>query len=267
MKYRINAFLDYDATEGSLRLNDDGKSDTQLTITANALLYFIIQHPGIISRDDVMKRVWDDNGLVSSNSNLNQYLSMLRKAFRRYGIDNVIVTVSRGRLELNPELQIELIDDTPLHPAVLAAEPAPPPAEPLSAPPTPPAVAGDHDHYWGYSGAALVLLALSLFCWSWANGRSLTPLRFSQVAQEPFEVFSTDAMLDPRMRENYRKNFIAVKEKKDIRQHNGEQFLFFYGDKLQSNGLGRTFLAHCVKHQDNSFSYCDNYFYYSWKAV
>ncbi|MBS0972178.1 winged helix-turn-helix domain-containing protein, partial [Serratia rubidaea] len=124
MKYRINAFLDYDATEGSLRLNDDGKSDTQLTITANALLYFIIQHPGIISRDDVMKRVWDDNGLVSSNSNLNQYLSMLRKAFRRYGIDNVIVTVSRGRLELNPELQIELIDDTPLHPAVLAAEPA-----------------------------------------------------------------------------------------------------------------------------------------------
>lgn len=265
MKYRINAFLDYDATEGSLRLNDGGKSDTQLTITANALLFFIIQHPGVISRDDVMKRVWDDNGLVSSNSNLNQYLSMLRKAFRRYGIDNVIVTVSRGRLELNPELQIEVIDDAPLHPAVLASEPAPPAAEPASAPPS--AAAGEHDHYWGYSGAVLVLLALALFGWSWSNGHSLTPLRFSQLTQTPVEVFSTDMMLDQRMRNNYLQNFNAVKKKKGIKYHNGEQFLFFYGDKLQSNGLGRTFLAHCVKHQDNSFSYCDNYFYYSWKPV
>jgi DNA-binding winged helix-turn-helix (wHTH) protein len=41
-------------------------------------------------------KVWDDNGLTSSNSNLNQYLSMLRKTFRHYDIDNIIVTVSRG---------------------------------------------------------------------------------------------------------------------------------------------------------------------------
>ncbi|MFN6884400.1 winged helix family transcriptional regulator, partial [Proteus mirabilis] len=43
------------------------------------------------------------------------------------------------------------------------------------------------------------------------------------------------------------------------------RFVFFYGDKLQTNGLGRVFLAHCAKNEDNPFSYCDNYFYYSWK--
>ncbi|HDP7430009.1 TPA: hypothetical protein P6444_005083, partial [Escherichia coli] len=41
--------------------------------------------------------------------------------------------------------------------------------------------------------------------------------------------------------------------------------LFFYGDRLETNGLGRVFLAHCAMHEDNPFSYCDNYFYYSWK--
>ncbi len=262
MKYRINAFLVYDATEGSLKLDDGGKSDTQLTITANALLFFMIRNPGVISRDTVMQRVWDDNGLMSSNSNLNQYLSMLRKAFRCYGIENVIVTVARGRLEINPELVIEVIDDAVLYPAAHVGE-SEPPAETAVEPA--PAVIDSHDRYWGYAGAAISLLAIALFGWSWANSGSLKPISLTTLAQEPVEVFSTDLMINPRMRENYLNNFIAVKEKKKIKYDKGERFLFFYGDKLQSNGLGRTFLAHCAKHQDNAFSYCDNYFYYSWK--
>lgn len=259
MKYKINAFLVYDATEGSLKLDDGGKSDTQLTITANALLFFMIQNPGVISRDLVMQRVWDDNGLMSSNSNLNQYLSMLRKAFRCYGIENVIVTVARGRLEINPELVIEVIDDTVLHPVVHTSEEKPPVAEPA------PVAIGSHERYWGYAGAVISLLAVAIFAWSWANSGSLEPVIFTPLAEEPAEVFSTDIMINPSMRENYRQNFLAVKEKKKIKYNKDERFLFFYGDKLQSNGLGRTFLAHCVKHQDNIFSYCDNYFYYSWK--
>jgi DNA-binding winged helix-turn-helix (wHTH) protein len=75
--------------------------DSQLSITASALLYYFLRHTDVISRDEVLK-VWDDNGLTSSNSNLNQYLSMLRKTFRHYDIENIIVTVSRGMLQLNP---------------------------------------------------------------------------------------------------------------------------------------------------------------------
>ena len=36
-------------------------------------------------------------------------------------------------------------------------------------------------------------------------------------------------------------------------------------DVYKRQGLGRVFLAHCAMHEDNPFSYCDNYFYYSWK--
>ena len=56
-----------------------------------------------------------------------------------------------------------------------------------------------------------------------------------------------------------------VRQRLNIACKPGERFLFFYGDRLETNGLGRVFLAHCAMHEDNPFSYCDNYFYYSWK--
>jgi hypothetical protein len=49
---------------------------------------------------------------------------MLRKTFRHYDIDNIIVTVSRGLLQLNPDLTIERLDASP--------EPEPPPRQKLS---------------------------------------------------------------------------------------------------------------------------------------
>lgn len=63
----------------------------------------------------------------------------------------------------------------------------------------------------------------------------------------------------------YVKNFDEVRERLKVECKPGERFLFFYGDRLETNGLGRVFLAHCAMHEDNPFSYCDNYFYYSWK--
>ncbi|HHW3439977.1 TPA: winged helix-turn-helix domain-containing protein, partial [Escherichia coli] len=66
-----------------------------------------------------LTKVWDNNGLTSSNSNLNQYLSMLRKTFRHYGIDNIIITVARGYLQLNPNVSIEPLDEAPAPPAII----------------------------------------------------------------------------------------------------------------------------------------------------
>ena len=42
MKYKINAFIIYDAVDGTLSLKKD-EVDTQLSITANALLFYMIQ--------------------------------------------------------------------------------------------------------------------------------------------------------------------------------------------------------------------------------
>lgn len=45
MRYNINARLIYDATDGTLTLPGGNEPDSQLSITANALLYFFFAIP------------------------------------------------------------------------------------------------------------------------------------------------------------------------------------------------------------------------------
>ena len=288
MKYKINALIYYDAADGSLTLNE-GITETQLTITANSLLFFFIQHPGIITRDEVLKKIWDDNGLVSSNSNLNQYLSLLRKIFRQYGIENIIVTIPKGRLELNSTINFELIDP---HTHYLAEaiidhtsevnqskktieeqqEQAPEQVLNIensleatktknSLPPEP----VKQDICWYLASAALLSISLLMVVLLFFSRTEARPISLLPNADNKCELLSTEVMINPLVKENYVTNFNAVKDNLALKCIPEERFIFFYGDKLQTNGLGRVFLAHCAKHEDNPFSYCDNYFYYSWK--
>lgn len=264
MRYNINARFIYDATDGTLTLPESDEPDSQLSITASALLFFFLRNTGVISREEVLKKVWDDNGLTSSNSNLNQYLSMLRKTFRHYGIDNIIVTVSRGYLQLNPDVVIETLDDTvpeitDITPPVIQTEP-PPQAE-ESAPPS----AHARGMCWYMAGVGLLVMSLLLVAFSLAGSRESRPIALSQMTHSQCELLASDEMLRSVTASAYGKNFDDVRQRLKIACKPGERFLFFYGDRLETNGLGRVFLAHCAMHEDNPFSYCDNYFYYSWK--
>jgi len=263
MRYKINTLLYYDATEGSLKL-ENSDTATQLSITANALLFFMLKNPGVIGRDEIMKRVWDDNGLVSSNSNLNQYLSILRKTFRRYDIDNIIITVTHGRLELNPDIKIELINDAPLLSTAQAHETQFPLSDKqlISS-----SLASRFtaDRCWSYANALFLFLAITLFGWTHFTDAPLRSMKLTAIESGECELFLTDETTNAKTRKNYVENFHIVKDQKKIPCHKGESFLFFYGEKLQQKGLGRTFMAHCLMYKKNKFSYCDNYFYYSWR--
>lgn len=212
-----------------------------------------------------MKKVWDDNGLTSSNSNLNQYLSMLRKTFRHYDIDNIIVTVSRGMLQLNQDLSIELLDAGPAlteaaNPPERAAETVPPAA---TTPPT------DSPHArgmcWYLAGGCLLIIALLLVAFTFAGTHVARPINLTLMSHSQCELLASDEMLRSVSATAYAKNFDEVRQRLKLGCKPGERFVFFYGDRLETNGLGRVFLAHCAMHEDNPFSYCDNYFYYSWK--
>ncbi|MEX3021726.1 transcriptional regulator [Kluyvera sp. STS39-E] len=266
MRYNINARFIYDATDGTLTLPQSDEPDSQLSITASALLYFFLRNTGIISRDEVLKKVWDDNGLTSSNSNLNQYLSMLRKTFRHYGIDNIIVTVSRGYLQLNPEVIIEALDESPAAPLPLP-KPLADEAQPVAVEEAPiePRTAHAHGMCWYMAGAALLVISLLLVVFSWVGVSESRPIALSQISHSQCELLASDEMLRSVSANEYGKNFDEVRRRLNVTCKPGERFLFFYGDRLETNGLGRVFLAHCAMHEDNPFSYCDNYFYYSWK--
>lgn len=270
MKYKLNAFIFYDAVDGTLSLKKD-EVDTQLSITANALLYYFMQHRGIVSRDDILKSVWDDNGLVSSNSNLNQYLSILRKAFRQYGIENIIVTIARGRLELNSEVSVEILDEDTLLPNVAELE-----ESIISLPVVKTAVMHDaitepilsserKEICWYLASGVFVLFAILISVMTYFSQQSSIPILLTPLQQNACDALSNESMINESVAVNYRQNFDKVRDKLKLVCADKERFVFFYGDKLQTNGLGRVFLAHCAVNEDNPFSYCDNYFYYSWK--
>ncbi|MEZ2583553.1 transcriptional regulator [Kluyvera intermedia] len=266
MRYNINARFIYDATDGTLTLPESTEPDSQLSITASTLLYFFLRNTGIISREEVLKKVWDDNGLTSSNSNLNQYLSMLRKTFRHYGIDNIIVTVSRGYLQLNPDVSIEAVDES-----LLPESPEPTPVETITEPlPVEekqrlPHTAHARGMCWYIAGACLLTISLLLVAFSVVGISESHPIALTQITHSQCELLASDDMLRSVNASAYGKNFDEVRQRLNVACKPGERFLFFYGDKLETNGLGRVFLAHCAMHEDNPFSYCDNYFYYSWK--
>ncbi|MCG9534739.1 MULTISPECIES: transcriptional regulator [Providencia] len=278
MKYKINAFILYDAVDGTLSLKED-EVDTQLSITANALLFYFIQHRGVVSRDEVLKAVWDDNGLVSSNSNLNQYLSLLRKAFRPYGIENIIVTVARGRLEFNSDVSLELIDDIKISPIELitslsdveeTAVVLSPASKPISVPTDPKKIDSaltpeKKEICWYLASGAFLLCSILLAIMAYLSKQPSVPIDMTVLEHSGCDVLSNEKMINNTVALNYVQNFDKVRNNLNLECVEKERFVFFYGDKLQTNGLGRVFLAHCAVNEDNPFSYCDNYFYYSWK--
>lgn len=261
MRYNINARFIYDATDGTLTLPQSDEPDSQLSLTASALFNYFLRHSEVVSREDVLKKVWDDNGLTSSNSNLNQYLSMLRKTFRHYGVDNIIVSVSRGYLQRNPDVIIEPLDDAPpVSPPDIVIEPAP--EEPQAVTPR---SAHARGMCWYMAGACLLTIALLLVAFSLVGVTETRPIALTRISHSQCELLASDEMLRSVSGEAYGKNFDEVRQRLNVACKPGERFLFFYGDRLETNGLGRVFLAHCAMHEDNPFSYCDNYFYYSWK--
>ncbi|EPY9725754.1 winged helix-turn-helix domain-containing protein, partial [Klebsiella variicola] len=232
MRYNINARLIYDATDGTLTLPGSDEPDSQLSITASALLYFFLRHTGVVSRDEVLKKVWDDNGLTSSNSNLNQYLSMLRKTFRHYDIDNIIVTVSRGMLQLNQDLSIELLDAGPAltegaNPPERAVETVPPAA---TTPPT------DSPHArgmcWYLAGGCLLIIALLLVAFTFAGTHAARPINLTLMNHSQCELLASDEMLRSVSATAYGKNFDEVRQRLKLGCKPGERFVFFYGDRL-----------------------------------
>ncbi len=111
----------------------------------------------------------------------------------------------------------------------------------------------------------MLVFALLLVAFGLLNDREPHPLTMTQIPNNQCELLASDEMLRSVSATAYGEHFDQVRQRLNINCKPGERFLFFYGDRLETNGLGRVFLAHCAMHEDNPFSYCDNYFYYSWK--
>ncbi|MFV8760775.1 winged helix-turn-helix domain-containing protein [Yersinia enterocolitica] len=113
MKYILNFSLVFTPEQKSLVLLDNGDSELTLSAPASRLLVELIKSNGTtISRDELLKNVWEDYGFVGSNSNLNSYISEIRKAFTSLGCDSkMIVTIPKSGLQFSANVETVLITE------------------------------------------------------------------------------------------------------------------------------------------------------------
>lgn len=96
MKYLIDNIVAFDDKNGLLENKKSGTS-VVLSTTAIRILSYLLKNQGVVlSREEFFETVWDANGHEASNNSLNQYLSVLRKAFRNVGLEHeIIITVPK----------------------------------------------------------------------------------------------------------------------------------------------------------------------------
>ncbi|BFO09157.1 hypothetical protein GGER_16670 [Serratia rubidaea] len=109
MKYRINGQILFDTDSGSLGLEDFPEESLAISNPSKRLLLLLIAHHGEqVSRELIFRKVWDDYGMVSSNNNLNQCVSKLRRVLKTLGIDDeVIITVPKVGFMLAHNITLE----------------------------------------------------------------------------------------------------------------------------------------------------------------
>lgn len=127
MRFDIDGFIIFDTEEASLANLLTGDS-IELSATSTRLLTSLLQYRGdIISRLEIFQAVFENYGARVSNSNLNQYISTLRRSLSDLGMEkNVIITVPRIGFKISEEIIVTTDDDTCSPSALPLIDSAPP---------------------------------------------------------------------------------------------------------------------------------------------
>lgn len=106
MKYIINMTIVFDPGGRELLLVNNNQLSMGLSKPATRLLSELIKNNNVdLSRDMLIKRVWQDYGFSPSNASLNNHISELRKAFESVGGNkDIIVTVPRLGFRMEAEI-------------------------------------------------------------------------------------------------------------------------------------------------------------------
>jgi DNA-binding winged helix-turn-helix (wHTH) protein len=96
MKFIINKRVIFHEDNSTLELLDDTLEPVMLTATLCRVLSLLVKNNNLLlTREFLLSNAWDEYGKSSSNSNLNNYISMIRKIFTSFGESDIIVTVPR----------------------------------------------------------------------------------------------------------------------------------------------------------------------------
>lgn len=113
MKYIINLMVVFNPSDNSLCLQNNPSLVVKIPPPATRLLQELINNSGvIITRDELLKNVWEEYGLTGSNNNLSHYISHLRKALLSLNSElSIITTVPKVGFRLDARIDVVLLSD------------------------------------------------------------------------------------------------------------------------------------------------------------
>lgn len=255
MKYRFNDRIFFDVDTGALSLCDFSDDSIPISNPSKRLLQLLIAHHGeAVSREVIFKKVWDDYGMVSSNNNLNQCVSKLRKVIKVLGIDDdVIVTVPKVGFMLRREIRVEACetdDDAAINDdeLPLAKSPAYVETNPLSA--TVRFLPPRYAHYgWGMLVFVLVVISgIAIY--------AFTPLSRQEIylgKVEGCKIFmsvSTEA--------GFGDDVLVYVERQKVQCNADEYLLLVRSNQVKSyiSGISRLFFLRCKVFREYKTEIC-----------
>ncbi|AKG68222.1 phosphate regulon transcriptional regulatory protein PhoB [Serratia fonticola] len=110
MRFIINLTIVFDPENKLLLLKNNDELTVGLSKPAARLLTELIKNnKEVLTREVLIKRVWEDYGFSPSSATLSNHISELRKAFETAGgSKDVIMTISRIGFKMDAEIHPEL---------------------------------------------------------------------------------------------------------------------------------------------------------------
>lgn len=110
MKYIINIIVVFDPESRSLILRNNHQLTVGLSNPATRLLVEFMKNNKIeLSREHLIKHVWEDYGFSPSSATLSNHISELRKAFETLGVSkNILITIPRIGFKMEAEIHPEI---------------------------------------------------------------------------------------------------------------------------------------------------------------
>lgn len=254
MRYRIADTIIFDPEERTLTMEGNDESVT-LPLPAGRLLAFMLKRKDTLhERDELLIEVWDKYGLKSSGSNLNQYISVLRRTLSSMNCDAFFVTVPKVGFKVNPAIDIAVIADCPIATAVSGIS---------DNAATPQDVREGRSHFTDkvvFYVSIIVLLALTLFIYGKKNDwktAGVEPLlsRFGHSCQIVYLNNTSDTVKEQL-------NIKAMTYLKESgRECSGNDiFIVSVANTEYSDGIARSFLSFCHRDSQGEIVDCTSHY-------
>ncbi|EMG9607107.1 hypothetical protein FKD06_20800 [Serratia sp. SRS-8-S-2018] len=264
MRYIINNNIKYHEDRSELVSVHDDIPPIMLTATLNRLLSTLVRNNNLVlSRETLLTQVWEAHGQVASGNNLNNTISILRKAFSSLGEEEIIVTLPRQGFMFTAATIKTADSQAP------AEDPAPEVGQDVGIPSeVGSAAVRSYTRFKAAGLAALLVLALGSGIWAWCDAGypSLSVIDVGKIGSCRVQfVTSYHKPGSNQVDLTHLRNML--KQRPQIRCNEPALLLYYDTQTLTPNGSGKTrssYFYYCPQTQiANDKAQCEN-FYESW---